>query len=438
MFPRIKRLVLKGWLLTTLISLLAFTVALAASGDLDTTFGTGGKVLTDFAGRFDRVFDIALQSNGKIVAVGYSQATSGTDFSVTRYNPNGLRDSTFSGDGKIIVNFGGDDTAWAVEVQSDNKIVVAGETCKTTSATGCNVAMVRFNANGSLDTTFSGDGKVVTDFAGNHNAAKAIAIQSDNKIVLAGYVFNGTNYDFAIYRYNPNGSLDTTFSKDGRARVGFGVGRNDFADAVDIQDSDRKIVVVGSSGSSGNGNDFALVRLTPGGAFDTTFSGDGRQLTNLGADDLAYGFAGQPDGKLVVVGQRINLAQTKSSIAVARYNPNGSLDTTFNFSGFKVFSIFTDLWSFGYDVFVTSNGKIVVGGSTDVGGNIFDFTIVRLNPGGTLDRTFSGDGKVTIDFGGDDLAYAISRQPSDGKYVLGGSSSVGPGGSDFALVRVRP
>jgi uncharacterized delta-60 repeat protein len=436
MFIKMKHLAFHAWLLGTLISFVTVTVALAAPGDLDTTFSSDGRVLTDSGGRFDRVYGIAIQPNGKIVSVGYSEGAGGIDFLVTRYNANGSLDTTFSGDGRSTGNFGGNDTAYDVAFQSNDKIVVVGTTCNASNM--CNVAIARLNANGSADSTFSGDGRVVTDFAKADNSARAITIQPDNKIVLAGTVFNGTDDDFAIYRYNSNGSLDTTFSGDGRVRFGFGSGRAESASAMDIQDSDGKIVVVGSSSSSANGYDFALARLNPGGSLDATFSGDGRQLTSFGADDIAIGFAGLPDGRMVLVGQKIIWASSMSHFAIARYNPNGTLDTTFNVTGKKVFSIFPGFWSYAHDAFISTSGKIVVVGATDVGGNIFDFAVVRLNPGGGFDNTFSNDGKVTIDFGGDDLAYTLARQPSDGKYVLGGSSSVGPGGSDFALARVLP
>jgi len=449
MFTHFKRMAWKASLSTTLISLLVFTIALAASGDLDAAFDGDGLVTTDFGVgvRSDVAYGIAIQANGKIVAAGssFETSTSNYDFALARYNPNGSLDTTFSGDGKLITNFGSNDEAWDVAVQSDGKIIAAGRTCNS-SGLACNVALARYNTNGTLDTTFSGDGKQITDFDGGDNGSLGgLAIQSDGKIVLAGYVWNGMNNDFAVYRYNTNGTLDSSLTGDGMLRFGFGLGREDRATDLDIQRTDGKIVVAGYSSGGANGYDFAIARLNPGGGFDTTFSGDGRQITNFGGEDFAYGFAGQPDGKMVVIGQKINFAYTMSTFAIARYNPNGSLDDTFGQllptgkrNGKKVFSVVPGAWSYAYDAVVQPGGKILVMGANEAGSGLFDFALVRLNPGGGFDTSFSGDGKVTIDFGNNEHGRALVRQPSGGKYLLAGFIDDGTLGSDFALARVLP
>src|SRR5688572_26623878 len=176
MSKHLKPIFYKAVLISMVLGLLGATVSLAASGDLDTTFSGDGRVTTNFGpspGRTDELSGIAIQSDGKIVAVGFSSG----DFAVTRYNVNGSLDTTFSGDGKLITDFGGHESANDVALQSDGKIVVSGQKC---AGIGCDVALARYNVNGTLDTTFSGDGKQTTDYGGGDNGSEGgLAIQSN-------------------------------------------------------------------------------------------------------------------------------------------------------------------------------------------------------------------------------------------------------------------
>jgi uncharacterized delta-60 repeat protein len=288
-------------------------------------------------------------------------------------------------------------------------------------------------APGDLDTTFSGDGKQITDFgSGDNGSHGGIAIQT-GKIVVAGFMWNGTDYDFAVYRYLSNGNLDRTFHGDGMVNIGFGAGRQDSATDLVLQ-KDGKIVVVGYTGDANDANhNFALARLNTNGSLDTTFSADGRQITNMGGDDYAYDVALQTDGKLVVAGEK-DLALFY--FAVARYNSDGSLDTTFNRKGVKTFSVLPGVNSVAVGLEVQTNGSIVLAGRAGADGAA-DFALVRLTSSGGFDPTFGGSGKVTIDFGGDDYGRALARQPSDGKYVIGGFTDDGTQ-RDFALARLLP
>ena len=440
MFLQIKRLTWKASLIATVVSTLAFSVALAASGDLDTTFDGDGRV-TSFAspanpGRNDVVQGIAVQADGKIVAAGYSYipSTATSDFAVTRYNTEGTLDATFSGDGRLLTNCGARDQGFDVAIQANGKIIAAGQTCFGDGSI-CDVALARYNVGGTLDITFSGDGKQTSDFGGGDNGSfGGLAIQSNGKIVVAGYMWNGTDYDFVVYRYLSSGSLDTTFSGDGMVNIGFGTGRQDFGRDLVIQ-SDGKIVVTGYTGDANYANNnFAVARLNAGGSLDNTFSGDGKQTTNFGADESARGIAIQPDGRIVLAG--IKGTGTLSSVALARFNIDGSLDTTFNGTGKKVFSVIPGVSSWANDLLVQSDGKIVALGGADNGGSL-DFALVRLNSSGSFDTTFSGDGKVTVDFGSSENGRALVVQPLDGKYVLGGIIDDGTQ-VDFALARVLP
>jgi uncharacterized delta-60 repeat protein len=210
MFARFNRTTWKASLLAVIISMLAFTIALAASGDLDTTFDGDGMVTTEIiAGQWNWIGGVALQSNGKIVVAGDTYVSGlPHNFGLARYNTNGALDTTFSSDGLQVTNVGGFDQGLSVAIQTDGKIVVAGQKCNNTG-TICDVAVVRYKAGGALDTSFSGDGKQTDDFGGNDNGAFSARAFNRWKIVIGGYMFNTAtnNYDFAVYRYTTNGAL---------------------------------------------------------------------------------------------------------------------------------------------------------------------------------------------------------------------------------------
>jgi uncharacterized delta-60 repeat protein len=264
------------------------------NGSLDKTFSGDGKQTTDFGSSDDYARALAIQSDGKILVAGgvYDPASNNEDFGLARYTTSGLLDNSFDGDGKQTTDFNYYDYANGVAIQSDGKIVVAGGVYDP--ATGSNdFGLARYNTNGLLDDTFDGDGKQTTDFGSSYDYARALAIQSDGKIVVAGGVYDPAtdSDDFALARYNTSGALDNTFSEDGKQTTDFG-NSYDYANAVAIQ-SDGKIVVAGGVYDPATGNeDFGLARYTTSGLPDDTFDEDGKQTTDfLGADNYANALA---------------------------------------------------------------------------------------------------------------------------------------------------
>ena len=263
-----------------------------------------------------------------------------------------------------------------------------------------------------------------------------MAIDWNDKIVVAGSSNAGGTYDFALARYNVDGTLDTTFNATGRVLTDFGVGSGDFATAAVIQ-SDGKIVVGGLSDASGIPYDFALTRYNTNGTLDLTFNRTGKVLTDFsgsGSYDRLQALAIQSDGKIVAAGDAI--ANGRSSFAVARYTTSGILDGTFNTTG-KVLTAFDSGSAMANAVVIQSDGNIVAVGSFDDGNREGpDFALVRYNTDGTLDSTFNSTGKVVTNIGGYDVAYGVGIQ-SDGRIVAVGFSDVN-GTSDFALARYLP
>ncbi len=439
MFAKMNRLTWKAGLLAVLKALLTFSIVLAASGSLDTTFSGDGKQNTDIdpahPGLDNRAFAMALQPDGKIVAVGWSDDGTSHNFAVARYNTNGTLDPTFSGDGRLTTDLGGDDMALGVAIQTDGKIVVVGN---RTIGSVTNVAVVRYTAAGALDPTFNGTGKRLVNWNGlSVGVGGGVAIQSDGKILVQVGAPNGTATDLGVFRFNPNGSLDTTFNGTGKRAVNFGIGiscAGGWGRTLALQ-KDGKIVMVGAT----NTGYFCVARLNSNGGNDLTFSGDGKQTTFFGANTAVWATALQPaDGKIVVVG-----SQGPAGInyfAVARYNTDGTLDTTFNGTGKKLIGFSAAPDDTARSVAVQTNGKIVVCGiAAEIRGG--DFALTRLNPNGSLDTTLTGTGGSGVaaydfDNGGTDACRGISID-SSGRYVMAGLATVN-GQGDFGVIRVLP
>ena len=448
-------------------------MALSEDGSLDTSFGTGGSVTTgiDTNGP-DSAMETAVQADGKIIVAG----TSTRDFAAVRYNTDGSLDTNFGTGGKVTtdVDSGSDDSANAVALQSDGKIIVVGTSAR-------DFAAVRYNTDGSLDTSFGTGGKVTTDIfnsTDSRDEGHDIALQSDGKIVVVGWShedFTAMRYYFAVVRYNTDGSLDTSFHTDGIATTDAGSGTRitdeHYGYAVALQ-SDGKIVAVGQIDTH-----FGVVRYNADGSLDTTFDTDGIVTTHMSPaleKDRAYAVVVQGDGKLVVVGA------ASADLGMVRYNADGSLDTTFDTDGIVTVTDYrgvdvalesdgkivvagergNDFSAMRYNADGTldtsfdtdgvtltnigasvtrdhpqglalqSDGKMVVAGTSNE-----DFAVVRYNTDGTLDTNFGTGGKATTGFdaNGPDAAQAVVMQ-SDGKILVAGTS--GPSlHSRIAVVR---
>ncbi|MGH7983059.1 MAG: delta-60 repeat domain-containing protein [Candidatus Udaeobacter sp.] len=418
-------------------------MAQATDGDLDPTFGTGGMVTTDIGRSTDIANAVAIQADGKLVVVGqtYKQNDySNEDFVVTRYNTDGTLDTTFGRGGKVRTDFPGlAAVPSAVVIQSDGKIVVAGGAFPQFTFAG-NFEVVRYNPNGSLDRSFGNGGIVTTTFP-EGSYAFDVALQPDGKIIAGGTVFvdfipgEPSDTDFALARYNPNGSLDTTFGNGGTVMTDF-FGNEDDAFSVLIQ-PDGKIVAVGSANNPATYYDFAAVRYLSNGTIDTTFGVAGKVSTDFGDQnfDRARSAALQPDGRIVAAGFAISQNGGVQNFAVARYTSNGVLDTTFSRDG-KTEIDFGDCCQSANKVLLQSDGKIITVGYADTEDSDSDFLLARLSPRGSLDPTFGMGGKVRTSFGDLNGGANGAALQSDGKIVaVGFQATFSNQWANFALAR---
>ncbi len=452
-----------GWLVPFVAAaVMAASVAVApsvaaAGGDLDPSFGVGGRVAVLPFGSSRGGNGIAFQTDGKIVVAGavpVNPEWTRQRFAVARFDVDGTLDPTFGDDGFVSTIFQPGtkcyEDAKAVVVQSDGRIVAAGLTSCSWVAGDDGpwaFALARYNVDGTPDPTFGDNGAVITNFGtpARHSAeVTALALEPDGKIVAAGRADGG----FALARYETDGTLDTTFSDNGRVKTDF-TPQFDYLNDIVVQ-PDGKIVAGGTGAVFMVDTDklsprTVLARYNIDGTLDESFGRDGKVTTWFrsgrctGASE-SFGLALQPDGRIVEGGTAVCAAAYDVRWALARYLPNGRLDQTFGGDG-RVVTIFRAKegeadWMWG-GVAIQTDGKIVAAGAT--GSADIHFTLARYRTRGRLDTTFGNDGRVRTRFGkrprcASGAWTGLAIQP-DGRIV-----AIGGGGclSSFVMARFRP
>ena len=456
----------------------------AQSGTLDASFGKAndgtpdGVVNLSLGSGNDFANAVALQADGKLVVAGSSTSTGGStrNIVVQRFNTDGTLDTSFgagtadgSPDGVVSLNLGDgtDDLAKAVAIQADGKIVVAG----TSMGSSSNIVLARLNANGTLDSAFgtgvadgTPDGVVAVNLGAGDDVANALAIQPNGKIVVAGTTTSTTggttSKNIMVARFNGDGTPDTSFgmgtadgTPDGVVSISLGDG-SDEANALALQ-ADGRIVVAGTTTSTGSSSNIAVVRLNSDGTLDAGFGAgnadgtpDGVVSVSLGAgDDIARSVAIQADGKILVAGIT-SAADNSTNIAVARLLANGTLDASFGAGtadGTPDGVVAVSLGA-GNDeanaMALQADGKIVLVGSTTSTGNSSNIAVARLNANGALDTSFGAgnadgtpDGVVSLSLGdGNEVARAVVLH-ADGKIVVAGDR-VNGSSTDIFLLRM--
>jgi uncharacterized delta-60 repeat protein len=400
-----------------------------ANGSLDTTFDGDGIVITQRP-TADVLFSMSLQSNGKIIAFGKLNSI----VVVARYNADGSPDNTFDSDGIVGDTFGANNNiVVSGESQSDGKPIVIGMMSSAPDVNRFDFALMRFNVDGGIDTSYDTDGKVITKEMGSYGDLTSVLYQPDGKIITAGYFFNGDKFGNCLFRYNSDGTLDSTFDGDGKVITSIPQRTLVIYTAALLPDG--KIITAGSTFAVGDGNNsFMIARYNSDGSLDTTFDGDGllyHQISDF--NDFIGSIAVQPDGKIVIGG----FSFSTSRPVVVRYNTDGSLDTTFNGDGILLISPpggaqFTRI----NDISLLQDGRILFVG-TVLNGGTNQFLVGRITPTGSLDTTFDSDGILTAQMidGGSSQVSGLALQ-SDGKIVLAGTASLS-GVNNFSVVRLN-
>ncbi|MEZ5427666.1 MAG: hypothetical protein R2747_15465 [Pyrinomonadaceae bacterium] len=402
----------------------------AAPGDLDTTFGSVGFKTTSITNGLDHARGIVRQPDGKIILAGNRNEDSGSAITLIRYNPDGSLDTTFDGDGIVLGDTG---RANAVALQTDGKIVVTG---RIGNLQGNFFAVLRYNSDGTPDATFANNGVfIISDLI----TGSAVAVQPDGKIVAAGTLITPGSDDFAAVRLNPDGTLDTSFDGDGKVSTAVGDpsvnSGDDVVKTIALQ-TDGKIIVGGFSPFVNTARDFSLVRYNPDGSLDASFDGDGilhTSFNNSMQDEFLQSIALDASGRIVAAGYAVT-GVGEESFALARYNPDGSLDASFDGDGKLVIKTRENTVEEANDLVLQPDGKILVAGFS--GRNAQDFTLVRFDPDGTLDPSFGTGGavytRVSEEF---DAVFTSVTLAPNGDIFAGGYAQNSPGADSFAFAR---
>jgi uncharacterized delta-60 repeat protein len=394
---------------------LQFTVVRYTSdGRLDTSFGTGGVTTTDF--RQGRNYEgaesqaLTLQPDGKIIVVGrFLDLVTGSHIALARYNPDGSLDTGFGNGGKVATELSINgilmtQDASAVALQQDGKIIVVGSTFYLFGSRRGNVFVVlRYDADGSLDQSFGTGGFVTTDFSGGNpdcdddlcsDQASAVAVQPDGKIIVVGREWFNPNW--AVARYNSDGSLDQSFGSKGRQVFTISSPLHETGAVAVALQPNGKILVAGNAEVTSL--DIGLVRLNPDGSFDPTFGNGGKVQTDYqGRADVATSMALQPDGKIVVAGYTFIGSSAQSHTLLVRYNPDGSLDGTFGSGGIR-YTEFSNLDERFNSVTIQKDGKLIAAGFLLVAsaqGVGYDFLLARFL-GQSFDLCVQDDGSGNL------------------------------------------
>ena len=384
-------------------------------GDLDPTFGTDGKVRTDFP-LTAQVGGGALQPDGKIVVAARTGASN--PYVIARYTSDGDPDTTFgTSNGRQISPF--NVFTRAVAIQPDGKILVGGS---GEAPLPVSFALFRLNSDGSTDASFGSNGLLTLDY-GAESYAYDVVVLSDGKILVSGEVF--LDNSFLLVRLNPNGSLDITFGNGGSVRAKMGTAVAPGAAAAIAIQPDGKIVAAGFSADA-----WAIARFHPDGQFDNDFSNDGKILFNFSeAADKAVDVVLQPDGKILVAGQHWGMLGATS--VVARLNPDGTPDNTFGTGANGIVQPLQEI-NLAASLVLDASGKILIAGTKLLfPGN--DIIVIRLNPDGSKDTTFGVGGVAQTDVDLQDVAEELLLQP-DGKVVVVGFCA---GSTTAAIVLAR-
>ncbi|KGO90874.1 T9SS type A sorting domain-containing protein [Flavobacterium subsaxonicum] len=411
---------------TTGMNGISSTVVIArylANGHIDGTFGTNGKIITALASFINDGNSLIVQADGKIIVTAVKLDFNSPDaIGIERYTADGMPDSAFGTNGQVVLSFGtGNSWPSCIALKPDGKFVIAGKYPTVNSK----IAVAQYTADGTLDTGFDTDGKVITSVgAGTSGAAKQLSIGADGKIKIAGIV--GVN--FALLQYNANGSLDTSFSGDGSVLTPLTANEQFYqTNSVAIQPDGKYLLVINPVSLSPS-SDFLIRRYNADGTMDTSFGTGGTVLTTFGTGlNEAKAAAVLPNGKIVVAGQAQSLDLSHVDFAVAQYDSNGMADVLLDADG-KVTTAFEKGNDFLSHIVVLPNDELIAVGTTEhkERNTSFykDIVLSKYYSDGSPDTTFGNFGKVVSVFG-DNLnqVTATSFQPG-GKIILGNVYSV--------------
>jgi len=409
----------------------SWSIVSASDGDLDLAFGAGGHVINQVPGDVVVTAGVVIQPDGKIVSAATVADNHDDMIVLTRNNQDGSLDSGFGSGGTVTTLITGDDFARAIALQSDGKIVVAGDISADFGQPS--FVLLRYNSDGSLDTGFGTGGQVTTRVGRVNYSARAVCIQPDGKILAAGFSTGATltagsiGSDFALVRYSPDGGLDSSFGTAGIVTTSFPGSMFEGADLDSIDtiaiQPDGKVLAAGEVvNGPAQSIDSVLIRYGQDGSIDTAFGDGGKVVSRTGTLNYPKGIVVQSDLKIVVGGQSWTGSPRIPQFLIARYNPDGSVDASFGADGNTITGLGLAGDQIGDKAFALapqSDGKIVEVGSAGL--PVSTFAVARFNRDGHLDPAFGTRGISTVGFPGQAATAAAVAIQKDGEIVTAGA-----------------
>jgi len=396
----------------------------------DASFGLNGIVISDFNNTNDQAVALGIQSNQKIILAGTTIINDNTNFLMIRYNTDGTIDTSFgiNSNGRVVTDINNkQNILYNILILNDDKIILCGKTLT-------DITLVKYNENGIIDTTFGTNGMVITNILSSEIQAYSINIQNDNKIIVGGTIFTN-NYSrtyFFIIRYNTNGTIDTSFANGNGYNTFLFSGTVNKAYDLSIQ-NDNKILMCGITLFNSQ-YDLALLRINSNGIIDTTFGINGKITTNISIFESLFSLTLQSDGKIIVAGETLN-DNYDTDICVIRYLSNGIIDTTFGNNGIVITNLNNTNNDTSKTVVIQQLDKIIVAGYT-YNEIYYSIALVRYNTNGTLDKNFGLNGIFITNIDTNDTySYALKIQ-SDDKILIGGYNFSPISNNNFLLIRL--
>lgn len=405
---------------------LLFGLGYSQTVTLDATFGNGGKVIYPFTEDGDAIGSTAIQPDGKIIYWGLKEFSLDGNVFLTRFNVNGTIDTDFGINGivntSLICEIRGSSF---IKLQNDGKILVTSSFATVGNADFFDFATQRYNADGTIDTDFGNNGTVITDFNGKGDFSTAIDLQSDGKIIVAGYSYvnNNLNTRISILRYNSDGVLDTTFANNGKLMVSsFATNSSDYLFTLKVIDDDSILLGANTNALEINEDywNFGILRINSNGFVDATFGTNGKVITDFGGADYVTA-VDEINDEIIVAGY--SQISSNSKMVLAKYLNNGDLDTTFGINGIVNSNLTTSTNDIISGMITSADGKLLCSGYTFSSSNA-DALLIKFNSDGSIDSQFNSVGYITTDFdNNNDLAGSLAIG-QDGKIVCSGITSV--------------
>lgn len=431
----------------TLLAFLFITLntCFAQLGAIDATFGQNGFVTSDFGSNYDWARDIVVQPDGKIIVLGHSDINSTTDIAMTRLNSDGTTDMSFNSTGISVQDLSNSqELPHEILLQPDGKILVCGKTVFVNNPVPTeDFFIARFNADGTPDLSFNNQGYNSVDYIGLQNYCYHMALDNQGRIVLVGmgYTSSFTLIQAEAFRFNSDGTKDTTFAMTGNYIFPQSGGEESTFRRVAVQ-SDGKIVISGRLKSSSGLYDALLLRLKDDGSPDSTFSSDGIAIIDLGSyDEEVTGMVLQANGDILIGGTYQDPVGSTAMAFVAKILANGNPDVTFGTGGVTYAQSSTGFaMDYITDMVMHPNGNIFLGGYSTGSFPNYSFSFFGFNDMGAPLTAFGNNGSIVHPYQNETVTTSGLAMQADNQIVACGILS--PSGlfgspSDFISIRIN-